>query len=89
MVIAAIRLLVAAIAAGGWVAVVVILIIMPVDLIADSAFGIFFASDGMGGGNPTLREVVAEVNREHQERIEQTKAENLHGELMVSDFCAQ
>jgi cell wall-associated NlpC family hydrolase len=82
--IAALKSLVAAIAAGGWVAVVVIVIICLIGLIAGSAFGIFFAGEDTRDGNPSLREVIAEINQEHQDEIEQIKADNPHDEVMVS-----
>ncbi|MDR2672501.1 MAG: CHAP domain-containing protein [Coriobacteriales bacterium] len=84
MAVAAAKSLIAAIAAGGWVAVAVILIICLVGLIAASAFGIFFAGGDMGDGNPTLREVVAEVNQEHQDRVDEIKVASPHDELMLS-----
>ncbi|MDR1185322.1 MAG: CHAP domain-containing protein [Coriobacteriales bacterium] len=88
MAIAAINSLVAAIAAGGWVAVAVIVIICLVGLIAASAFGIFFTGGDMGDGNPTLREVITEINREHQEEIDRIRADNPHDEVMVSGVRA-
>ena len=84
MAIAAVKSLVAAIAAGGGVAVAVIVIICLVGLIAGSAFGIFFAGGDMGDGNPALRELVANINQEHTERIEHIKADNPHDDLMLS-----
>ena len=84
MAIAAVKSLVAAIAAGGWVAVVVILVICLIAFIAVSAFGIFFVGGDMGDGNPSLRQVVAEISQEHQDEIDRIKSENQHDELMIS-----
>jgi hypothetical protein len=84
MAIAAVKSLVSVIAAGGWVAVVVILIICLVGLIATSAFGIFFAGGDMGDGNPTLREIVAEANQEYSDKIEEAKADNPHDEVILT-----
>jgi cell wall-associated NlpC family hydrolase len=84
MAIAAVRSLVAAIAAGGWVAVAVIVIVCLVGLVASSAFGIFFAGEDTGDGNPSMREAIAGINQEHQERIEQIKADNPHDEVMAT-----
>ena len=44
------KTLVAAIAAGGWVAVVVIIVLCLVGLIAGSVFGIFFSGEDSGTG---------------------------------------
>jgi len=65
MAIVTVKSLVSIIAAGGKVAVAVILVICLVGLIVTSAIGIFFAGDDMGDGNPSLREVIVESNDEH------------------------
>jgi len=84
MAIAAAKSLVAAIAAGGWVAVAVILVICLVGLVVSSAFGIFFAGGDLGDGNPSLRQVVAEVNREHLDEIERIKSSNSYDEVAIN-----
>jgi cell wall-associated NlpC family hydrolase len=89
MAIAAVKSLAAVIAAGGWMAVAVILVICLVGLIAASAFGIFFTGGDMGDGNPTLREAIADINQEHQDRIEQIKTDNPHDDLMLSGTRAK
>lgn len=84
MAIAAAKSLGAVIAAIGGSAAAVIVIICLVALIAVSAFGVFFMGDDMGDGNPTLREVVAEVNNEHVQKIEEIKAANPHDEFSLA-----
>ena len=69
---AGIKSLVAAIAAGGWVAVVIILVITMVALIVGSGFGIFYSpgdTDGL-----TLQGAVAEINTEYQTKIDDMKS---------------
>ena len=65
---AAIKSLAAAIAAGGWVAVVVILVICVVGLIVGSCYGIFFSDEDGTEGTP-LSEVVATLNSEFETKI--------------------
>lgn len=89
MAIASVKSLVTAIAAGGWVAVVAVLIICLVGLVAASAFGIFFTGGDMGDGNPALREVIAETNDEYNDRFEEIKANNPHDELVRSGSQAR
>lgn len=60
--------LVSLIVAGGWVSVVVILVIAMVGLVVCSAFGVF-ANDPTIGGRP-MREIVAEINTEYYSRME-------------------
>ena len=38
----------------------------------------------MGDGNPTLRQVVAEIDAEHTARIEEAKAANPHDEVVMA-----
>ena len=68
-IVAAVKL---AIAAGGWVAVVVIIVICLIALIVGSCFGIFFSSEDTGSGQ-TMQMVVQEINTEYQTQIETTK----------------
>ena len=70
--IAAVKAIAAAIAAGGWVAVVVIIVICLIALIVGSCFGIFFSSDDTGSGQ-SMQTVVQEINTEYQTQIETTK----------------
>lgn len=73
-----------ALGAVGTVAAAVIVIICMVGLVAASAFGIFFMGGDMGDGNPTLREVVAQIDEEHSQRIEELKAQNPADEVALS-----
>ena len=73
-----------ALGAVGTVAAAVIVIICMVGLVAASAFGIFFMGGDMGDGNPTLREVVAQIDAEHSPRIEELKAQNPADEVALS-----
>lgn len=70
--IAAVKAIAAAIAAGGWVAVVVIIVICLIALIVGSCFGIFFSSEDTGSGQ-SMKTVVQEINTEYQTQIETTK----------------
>lgn len=56
-IIAGTKALIAAIAAGGWIAVFVIIIICLIGLIVGSCFGIFFSSEDSGTGQ-TMQAVV-------------------------------
>ena len=67
-IIAAVRALIVAIAAGGWIAVVIIIIVAVIAFIFGSAFGIFF-SDDTDNGIP-ISQAVAEINADFQARIE-------------------
>ena len=81
-IIAATKALVAAIAAGGWVAVMIIVIIMLIGLLVGSSFGIFFSNEDTGG--KTMREVIREINDEYLAEIEKIKLENPYDVLEMS-----
>lgn len=63
--IAGIKALAAAIAAGGFVSVVIIIIICIIALIAGSCFGILFVGEDTGSGI-TLQTVISEINKEYE-----------------------
>ena len=83
--IAAIKGLVALIAAGGWVAVAVavILIICLVGLLVGSAFGIFFSGEDSGTGR-IMPAAVSELTLEFYDQIEEIKRDNPHDILDIS-----
>ena len=81
-IIAATKALVAAIAAGGWVAVMIIVIIMLIGLLVGSSFGIFFSNEDTGG--ETMQEVIREINDEYLAEIEKIKFENPYDVLEMS-----
>ncbi len=67
--IAAMQELIAAIAAGGWVVIVVVLVICMIGLLIASPFGIFFSD---GGGSPDAvspTAVIAQINSEYADRL--------------------
>jgi cell wall-associated NlpC family hydrolase len=67
-IIATVKALVVAIAAGGWVAVIIIVIVAVIALILGSAFGIFF-SDEAGDGIP-ISQAVTEISTDFQAKID-------------------
>ena len=81
-IIAATKALVAAIAAGGWVAVMIIVIIMLIGLLAGSSFGIFFSNEDTGG--ETMQDVIREINDEYLAEIEKIKFDNPYDVLEMS-----
>ena len=71
--IAAIKGLIAAIAAGGWVVVLILLLIGAIAVILLSPFGIF--SGGGADGTPSITEVVQTINGELNEKISSMQAD--------------
>ena len=77
------KALVAAIAAGGWVAVVVVVVICLVALIACSCFGIFFSSEDTGS-EKTMRQVIQEINLDYQNELDAIKDSVAYDALEMS-----
>ena len=82
-IIAAIKGLVALIAAGGWVAVVVVIVICLVALLVGSIFGVFFSGEDSGTGL-TMSQAISEINTEYTEKITDIKNSNSHDEVYMS-----
>jgi len=84
-IIAATKALVSAIAAGGWVAVAVILIICMVALLVCSVFGIFFSSeDGVSENGMTMKAVVSQINTEFAGELARIQRENPHDSCEIT-----
>lgn len=62
--VVAMKSLVAAIAAGGWVAIVIVVLICLIGLLIASPFGIFFAGDDAESGSVAPAAAVAQINGE-------------------------
>ena len=83
-VVAGAKALIAAISAGGWVAVLIILVLCVVALVFGYCFGIFFPEQGNNSG-PTIYDAVQELKVEYQNEIETIKANNAHDELEIPE----
>lgn len=81
--IAAIKGLVALIAAGGWVAVVIIIVICLIGLLVGSIFGVFFSGEDSGTGY-TMPMAIAEINTEFQKKITEHTNNNAHDDVQMT-----
>lgn len=81
--IAAIKGLIAALAAGGSVAMIVILVICLIGLLIGSIFGIFFSGEPSQSGN-TINSVIAEIDSEYMAKIDDIISSNSHDLLDMS-----
>lgn len=80
---AAAHTMVAAIAAGGTVAVLVVVIICMIALVIGSGFGIFFAAESAGDGM-SLADAITRLNGEYQDRLEEIEADHPHDRLEIT-----
>ena len=82
-IIAATKALIAAIAAGGWIAVLVIIVICLIGMIIGSYFGIFFSGEDSGTGQ-TMQTAVQEIYTDYQENMDEIKSSHSYDVLEMS-----
>lgn len=77
-IIAAVKSLISLIAAGGWVAVVIIIVICMIAMVASSVYGVFFSKDLKSKNNePTIASETLKLEIEMAAKIEGIKLLNL------------
>lgn len=81
--VAIVKSLVALIAAGGWVVIVIILVVALVAWILYSCYGIFFSGEDTGTGM-TIQSAITEINEEYLETLETIQDQNPHDEVEVT-----
>lgn len=81
-IIAGIKSLVAILAAGGSIAIIAILVICLISILATSVFGIFFSSDDMDG-NTKMKDCIAELNTEMDDKIKQLENTYPHNQVVI------
>ena len=87
-IIAGTKALVAAIVAGGWVAVIVIIVICLVALMCSSIFGIFFSSQKTSANSITMNTMVAECNQEFSDKLQSIQDSNPHDDYVLEGSMA-
>lgn len=75
---------IALIAAGGWIVLVIVLVICLAGFLLGSVFGVFFSNESTGENMPTMTGVVQQLNEEFYSKVEQIKAENSHDTFELS-----
>ena len=74
--------------AGGWVAVVVIIIICLLGLFLNSIFGIFFSGEKTTIDAMTMKDVIAECNQEFSDKLQSIQEQNPHDEYVLDGNMA-
>lgn len=87
-IIAGTKALIAALVAGGWVAVIAIIIICLIGLLCSSIFGIFFSSEDTGGSK-TMNTVVNEINKEMATKIINIQNSNTYDDYKIDSDRAE
>ena len=87
-VIAGSKALVSLLIAGGWVAIMIIIVICLIGLLCGSIFGIFFSSQKNGNSKP-MSSVVSELNQEVAKRISKIQKDNTHDDYKIDSDRAE
>lgn len=86
-IIAGTKALISALIAGGWVALVVVVVICLIGLLCSSIFGIFFSSEDTG--TITMSSVVKEINTEMSDKIQKIQDDNPHDDFKIESDRAE
>ena len=81
--IAATKGLIMLILAGGWIAVLIIIIICMIGCLVSSSYGVFLSGEDSGNGIG-MSSVIAEINQEYTDKIAKIKNDNPHDEVKMS-----
>jgi len=81
-IIAGTKALISALIAGGWIAVIVIIVICLIGLLCSSMFGIFLSSENTGN-NITMSDVVKEINKEMADKIQNIQDTNIYDDYVL------
>lgn len=71
-IILALKSFITALLTGGWLATMIIVVIVLIGLVCGSVFGIFFSGEDSGTGM-TMKDVVREINTEYEDKLDDIK----------------
>ena len=86
-IIAGTKALISLLLAGGWIAIIIIVIICLIGLICTSWMGIFFSSESTG--TTTMSSVVKEINKEMADKIVEIQNNNPHDDYKLESDRAE
>lgn len=87
-IIAGAKALISAIIAGGWVAIVIIVVICVIAMICNSIFGIFFSNE-KDIGDKTMSSVIREINVDFTNKITDIQKNNQHDDYEINSNRAE
>ncbi len=83
LILASTKALISALIAGGWVSIIIILVICLIGLLCSSVFGIFFSGEKTGKDTITMKDVIYECNQEFSNKLQSIQDENPHDEYVL------
>ena len=77
-----------ALSSFGWIALVIVVVVLMIGLLAGSSYGVFFSNEENAEGQ-TMQEVVKEMNHEFENELQQIKNHVRHDESNISGLKAK
>lgn len=87
-IIAGTKALISFLLAGGWVALIIIIVICLIGVLLNSHFGIFFSGEKTSENSITMQDVIAECNNEFYDKLQTIQDENEHEEYVLEGKLA-
>lgn len=87
-IIAGIKALISFLLAGGWIALIIIIVICLIGVLLNSHFGIFFSGEKTSENSITMQDVIAECNNEFYDKLQTIQDENEHEEYVLEGKLA-
>lgn len=87
-IIAGTKALISALIAGGWVVLIVIIVICLIGLLCSSIFGIFLSNEKLNSNSITMRDAIMECNQEFADALQKIQDTNPHDEYVLDGSMA-
>ena len=86
--IAGTKALISALIAGGWIVLVIILVVCMIGLLCSSIFGIFLSGSKTSDNAITMTDVIAECNQEFSNKLQTIQDQNPHDDYVLDGNMA-
>lgn len=87
-IIAGTKALISFLLAGGWIALIIIIVICLIGVLLNSHFGIFFSGEKTSENSITMQDVIAECNNEFYDKLQSIQDKNVHEEYVLEGKLA-
>lgn len=87
-IIAATKALISLLIAGGWIVLVIVVVICLIGLLCSSIFGIFFSGEKSSPNAMTMQDAIVECNQEFSDKLESIQNSNPHDDFVLEGNVA-
>ena len=86
--IAGTKALISLLLAGGWIAIIIIVVMCLIGMFLNSYFGIFFSNQKNSINDVTMKDVILECNQDFYNKIQSIKDDNIYDECILDGNMA-